>query len=533
MIQRPDQEPERLDVAALRDRHFTAAGIDAASSSCTCIPRPGRGSRRSRQAAGVTGFRGRTRRARTRRCRVPGRREWHAGAHRELALANETCKARRLVTRRVLCVLLGVGLFAACGSGGSSGGARPTVSRPTRQPAPASRRRLPRRRPHRRRRRARPVHVAAAHVTTDEPTRDETTRDEPSRDEPARDKPANEHPPSYHPAGGDHGAPAITTTTAPSGSVAPASSSSSESNDWIWIVILLVIALLALLAYLWWRRRRQLALAAEQWHNELATTIASAKTAGDQLHEAAGGQIEPDRLVSLRHEADAVAAAFARLSTSAPDDNARTLTDAAEKRCAAIRWRSTASSFSARNHRPHRTTPLADANVTPARPRRRNQSHVDRARHSAAGGARRPAPSSNAGLVQPPDSEPPQGVRQDPAHEEHFPLERRVDPARIVSSRSSARTMTSGFNAPLAAAARPWMLNVSLPVSSSAATESPGMNSSGNTPSRSSSNGGCVRCSRTTPRGCRATASPWRPSRATSRCRIPCRPARRAAFLLA
>jgi predicted dehydrogenase len=28
LIQRPDQEPERLDVAALRDRHFTAAGID-------------------------------------------------------------------------------------------------------------------------------------------------------------------------------------------------------------------------------------------------------------------------------------------------------------------------------------------------------------------------------------------------------------------------------------------------------------------------------------------------------------------------
>src|SRR3954471_4279761 len=28
LIQRPDQEPERLDVAALRDRHFDAAGID-------------------------------------------------------------------------------------------------------------------------------------------------------------------------------------------------------------------------------------------------------------------------------------------------------------------------------------------------------------------------------------------------------------------------------------------------------------------------------------------------------------------------
>ena len=28
LVQRPDQEPERLDVAALRDRHFAAAGID-------------------------------------------------------------------------------------------------------------------------------------------------------------------------------------------------------------------------------------------------------------------------------------------------------------------------------------------------------------------------------------------------------------------------------------------------------------------------------------------------------------------------
>ena len=138
---------------------------------------------------------------------------------------------------------------------------------------------------------------------------------------------------------------------------------------------MLLIAALALVAYLLWKRRRQLALAAELWRDELATTIAAAKTAGDQLRDAAGGPIDPDRLESLRHEADAVAAALARLSTSAPDDNARVLTDAAEKALRGytlaidgeqlLRTQSPAASEDA----------LADANVT----RRARGDEFDRA----------------------------------------------------------------------------------------------------------------------------------------------------------
>jgi hypothetical protein len=161
-------------------------------------------------------------------------------------------------------------------------------------------------------------------------------------------------------------APATPTTLAPSGATsAPASSSDSSSDTWIWVVVAIVILALALGGYLWWwRRRQQQARAAEAWRAELATTTVDVTTARDLLHDAAGESIEPARLESLRHQADAAAAGLGRLAATAPDDDARSRTSAAEQALRNYVVAIDAEQLLRTQTPPASDDALADANVT-------------------------------------------------------------------------------------------------------------------------------------------------------------------------
>jgi hypothetical protein len=160
-------------------------------------------------------------------------------------------------------------------------------------------------------------------------------------------------------------AAASPTTLAPSGATsAPASSSSSSSNTWIWIVVAIAILALALGGYFWWRRRQQQARAADAWRVELATTTSDVTAARDLLHDAAGGPIAPDRLESLRHQADTAAAGLARLGATAPDDDARARTGAAEQALRTYVVAIDAEQLLHTQTPPASDDALADANVT-------------------------------------------------------------------------------------------------------------------------------------------------------------------------
>jgi hypothetical protein len=115
---------------------------------------------------------------------------------------------------------------------------------------------------------------------------------------------------------------------------------------------------------LWWRRRQKLAAVAAAWHNELAATRDQVKSTRDLLHDAAGTTIGPDRLESLRHQADAAAIALAHLSTTAPDDDKRTRTDATEHALRSYVVAIDAEQLLRTQTPPASEDTLADANVT-------------------------------------------------------------------------------------------------------------------------------------------------------------------------
>jgi hypothetical protein len=90
----------------------------------------------------------------------------------------------------------------------------------------------------------------------------------------------------------------------------------------------LVVLALAAVWFILWRRRRARARA---WRDELARTIPDVRLARDLLADFAGERVEADQLEALRHRVDAVAAALGQLAASAPNDDARVPTSAAEQ----------------------------------------------------------------------------------------------------------------------------------------------------------------------------------------------------------
>jgi hypothetical protein len=72
-------------------------------------------------------------------------------------------------------------------------------------------------------------------------------------------------------------------------------------------------------------------LAAIKWRDEMEKTFRDLKATRDLLGSTAGDPIDPGRQETMRHESDTVAAALGTLSTTAPDDEARTTTRAAEQ----------------------------------------------------------------------------------------------------------------------------------------------------------------------------------------------------------
>jgi hypothetical protein len=266
------------------------------------------------------------------------------------------------VRRRFAFLLAGVVFIAACGSGGSSG--RPSVSRPnvtsgiTSPPEATSQP---------------PVNPTAPPRPTTPPRTSPPTnppRTSPPQTSPPQTSPPPTSPPTTKvvaivPTPTTGAAPASPTTVAPSGATAaPASSSDSSSDAWIWVVVAIVVLALALGGYFWWRRRQQQARAAEAWRAELATTTADVTAARDLLHDAAGESIEPTRLESLRHQADAAAAGLGRLAANAPDDEARSATSAAEQALRNYVVAVDAEQLLRTRTPPASADALADANVT-------------------------------------------------------------------------------------------------------------------------------------------------------------------------
>jgi hypothetical protein len=132
----------------------------------------------------------------------------------------------------------------------------------------------------------------------------------------------------------------------------------------VWIVALVVAAALAGGVYLFVRRRRAAARAMTAWRTQLADTNRDLKTARDLLEDAATGPIEPSRLESLRHQADAAAAALGHLRETAPDDVARTHTENAEQALRSFIVAVDAEQLLRDSVPPASEDALADANVT-------------------------------------------------------------------------------------------------------------------------------------------------------------------------
>jgi hypothetical protein len=117
-------------------------------------------------------------------------------------------------------------------------------------------------------------------------------------------------------------------------------------------------------AYVWWRRRQARARAATAWHAQLSNACVNAKAARDLLHNEAGEPIAADRLAVLRRQADAAAAEFNRLATSAPDINARTQTETTERALRGYMTAIDAEQLLRTQTPPASEDALADANVT-------------------------------------------------------------------------------------------------------------------------------------------------------------------------
>jgi hypothetical protein len=125
-----------------------------------------------------------------------------------------------------------------------------------------------------------------------------------------------------------------------------------------------VVAALGVGGYLWWRRRRKLAAAAAAWHTELVTTRDEVRSTRNLLNDAAATTIEPARLESLRYQADAAAVALAHLSTTAPDDEKKSQTEATEQALRGYVMAIDAEQLLRTQIPPATEDALADANVT-------------------------------------------------------------------------------------------------------------------------------------------------------------------------
>jgi hypothetical protein len=128
-------------------------------------------------------------------------------------------------------------------------------------------------------------------------------------------------------------------------------------------VVGIVAAAIALGAYLWWRRRQARAGAATEWHAQLSRAYVNARAARDLLHDEAGEPIEPDRLASMRHQADAAAAELIRLASAAPDITARTQTQTAAQALGAYTTAIDSEQLLRTQTPPASEDALADANV--------------------------------------------------------------------------------------------------------------------------------------------------------------------------
>jgi hypothetical protein len=130
------------------------------------------------------------------------------------------------------------------------------------------------------------------------------------------------------------------------------------------VLAAIVVAALGIGGYLWWRRRQKAAAAAAAWHTELVTTRDEVKSTRDLLHDAAGMTIEPNRLQSLRYQADAAAGALGHLSATAPDDEKKSQTEAAEQALRGYAMAIDAEQLLRTQTPPASEDALADANVT-------------------------------------------------------------------------------------------------------------------------------------------------------------------------